>query len=113
MPYTFEGKNKKHLPREFDRRRKLSDEQKEHIRFCYFGLKMGVREIAREYEGICSRRAIQFILFPERARAVSQHAKDREQHKKTYARVRGERWASIMREHRRYKKKIMEKLSTD
>jgi transposase-like protein len=62
MPSPFE---KKHIPKEFDKRRKLSDEDKEEIQYRY--LKIGgvsQRELAREY-GV-SRRLIVFIIYPER-----------------------------------------------
>lgn len=51
--------------REYDGRRKLTEQDEENIRKLH---KEGVaiREIAREYEGKCSRRLVQFVIFPER-----------------------------------------------
>jgi hypothetical protein len=64
MPYTSE---KIKLPRELDRRVKLTEKDKEDIKHRH---KQGeaIRGIARAYEGVCSRRLIQFVLFPERSR---------------------------------------------
>jgi len=108
MPYKFETKGKRiKLPREADRRVKLTDAERADIRERYKAGE-GVRSIARAYEGQCSRRMIQFVLFPERMAINAQHYKDREQHKTTYARVKGAEWAAIMREHRNYKHKILE-----
>ena len=65
-----------------DRRRKLTDDDKEDIREQYAS-GAGVREIARAYAGVCSRRLIQFTLFPERLQKMQKkHAK--EQHWKKY-----------------------------
>lgn len=49
-----------------DKRRKLADKQREEIKRLYNGDNLPIREIARRYEDICSRRTIHFILFPER-----------------------------------------------
>jgi len=66
MPYWFERKKIK-LPAGEDRRVKVSEEEKERIKDLY---KAGwsIRKIAREYAGKCSRRLIQFILYPDRAK---------------------------------------------
>ena len=105
MPYFFENpKNRVKLPKEKDRRLSITDKQKREIKTLY---KRGVaiREITRRAG--CSRRAAQFLLFPERLEKVKQQAKDREQHKKTYQKVKGKKWSAIMREHRKYKYKIL------
>ena len=54
------------IGKENDRRRKLTDCQRADIKKMYFIDKLGIREISRLYESFCSRRLIQFILFPER-----------------------------------------------
>lgn len=59
--------------KEYDGRRKLSDLERVHIRELYRGGK-GVREISRVYHGKCSRRLIQFILFPDRLIVVQKRA---------------------------------------
>ena len=97
---------KQKLPPEHDRRRKLTDEDRAEIRRMYFRQGMGVRAIAREYSDKCSRRLIQFVLFPERAEKNAQNYKDRDQAAKTYERVRGKQWAKTMREHRKHRAKV-------
>lgn len=89
-----------------DRRRALTEKDKGKIREMK---KEGfaIREIARQYKAKCSRRLIQFILYPERAERNAEHYKERGQAQKTYARIKGKKWASIMREHRMYKYKVL------
>lgn len=53
------------LPPELDKRRKLSEEDKQDIINLY-SRGVSIREISRKYENIVCRRSIQFILFPER-----------------------------------------------
>jgi hypothetical protein len=53
------------LNKSFDRRCKLTEQDKEDIKALY-SQGAGIREIARQYEDVCSRRMIQFIVFPER-----------------------------------------------
>ncbi len=66
-----------------DRRRKLTDDDKLEILRLYQVEKLGIREIARRYEKKCSRRLVQFVLFPNRLKAMQKvHAKN--QHWKTY-----------------------------
>lgn len=91
------------LPKSKDRRRRLTDNQKTKIKKLRQG-GMGIRALGRHF-GV-SHRTIQFIIFPERLAKVKQQYKDREQHKKTYARVRGKIWRDTMREHRAYKRKV-------
>jgi len=64
MAYWFETK-KLTVGRERDKRRKLTDEDIEEIKRLY---KEGysIRKIAKIFENKCTRRNIQFILFPER-----------------------------------------------
>ena len=75
MPYFFETK-KIRLPRTLDRRVKLTDEDKNDIIRLH---KKGtpIREIARLFKKKCSRRQIQFILFPQRLVEVRKHSKER------------------------------------
>ena len=61
--------------RENDKRVKITDEDTERIKQLH---KQGepIREIARQFEGIASRRAIQFIIYPERLARVKARAKE-------------------------------------
>ena len=67
--------NTARIGKEKDGRRKLLDEDCEYIKQLH---KEGepIREIARIMEGICSRRTIQFVLFPERMERVKARAKE-------------------------------------
>ncbi len=80
--YDLKLKSIKLVNTPLDRRRKLTDEEREHIKELH---KKGesTHSIARMYKGKCSRRLIQFIIHPERLKAMQEkHAK--EQHWKTY-----------------------------
>lgn len=58
------------VTKKYDGRVKLSDNDKSYIKKLYHVEKMPIREIARIFEGICSRSLIRFVLFPERALKV-------------------------------------------
>jgi len=85
MPYWFETQ-KLRVGRKRDRRIKITDEERKTIKDLY---KMGfsLRQIARIFQDKCSRRNIQFILFPERLERLYVYRKernwdyDRERHK--------------------------------
>lgn len=98
---SYDKKLKTKLERSEDRRVKLTDADRREIVLRH-ARGEPVRSIARAFPQV-SRRLIQFVIFPERERAVAKHYKKRGQAKKTYERVRGAEWARIMREHRRYK----------
>jgi len=66
-----------------------------------------IRSIARAYVDKCSRRLIQFIIFPARLEKSKQDYIDRGQWQRTYAKTRGKEWAKIMREHRKYKLSVI------
>jgi len=95
--------DKKRIPKELDRRRKLTDEDKKDI-FKLFNVEgLGIREIARRYQALVCRRTIQFILFPERrVKMASTHDS-----KKYYNK---DKWKETMRDHRAYKRSIINKL---
>lgn len=97
MPYKSE---KLKLPPEKDRRRKLTDDQKEEIRRIYATGVCGMRPLAKQF-GV-SRSTIQFIVNPERAEAVKQRAK---KHWRDY-RPSKEEWAKTVKEHRHYKHEL-------
>lgn len=88
------------LPKEKDRRRKLTDTDKENIKTMYRFENLPIREIARRFAMKCCRRTIQFVLFPDRAKKVnfSGHWKlyyDKNKHRES------------IKNHRRYKHKTL------
>ena len=100
MPYKSE--HIKIQGTEYDRRRKLTEEDKNYIKLLYEKEKMSQRELASMF-GV-SKRKIQFILDPDKEK---RNKELRKQHIKEgrYKCTKEER-ASIMREHRRYKEKL-------
>lgn len=102
MPYKFDREKKK-IPKEHDKRVRLTDEDREEIKKLYTRDKLGVREIARMYEGKCSRRLIQFILFPERYEVVKKRQKTEKVWLRQYDR---KVHTEAMRRHREHKKKL-------
>ena len=94
MPYKIE---KIKLDQSQDRRRKLTDEQKEEIRRIYKTGVCGTRPLAKQF-GV-SRTTIQIIVNPDIA---ERHKKYRKEHWKDY-RPSKEEWAATIREHRKYK----------
>lgn len=89
------------LPRALDRRVKLTERDKEHIRELHHG-GMGIRAIAREYANKCTRRVIQYTLRPELYEKLRADFKERRKDGR-YKPTNKERWAKTIREHRRYK----------
>ena len=66
------------LGKRYDRRIKLTDADRIDIQKMYI-LGVPIREISRKYEKKCSRRLIQFVLFPERdkkLKAIRSEEKD-------------------------------------
>ena len=98
MPYKSE---KQKLPPELDRRRKLSDEQKDEISHKYATGVYSLNGLAREY-GV-SKKTVLLIINPESKRKSDERIKD---HWRDYAPSKEERNA-IMREHRAYKHKVL------
>jgi DNA invertase Pin-like site-specific DNA recombinase len=94
MPYKSE---KLKLSPTQDRRRKLTDEQKEEIKKLYATGLVGQRPLAKQF-GV-SRSLIQIIVNPEIAEKKKQRIKE---HWRDY-RPSKEEWAETIREHRRYK----------
>lgn len=90
------------LPQDLDRRRALTEAQKEEIQRLYRDTNISIRELARRYP--CSRRLIQFILFPDRYAKQKQRIK--ENWKKHYNR---EKHTVAVRNLRRYKKQLFDK----
>lgn len=99
MPYKSE---KIKLPSELDRRRKLSEEQKEEIRYKYETGLYSQRKLASEYN--VSRRLIQFVLDKDKYERAKEQRRERGKDGR-YAYSK-EEWAATMREHRQYKQKL-------
>lgn len=106
MPYKY-LMDKKKIPRALDRRVKLTEDDKEHIRYLH---KSGrsIHSIAREYAHKCTRRTIQYTIKPE----LYDHLRKAfiERRKDGKYKPTKEKWRAIMREHRQYKQKIKDKL---
>ena len=83
-----------------DRRRKLTDEQKEEIKRIYQSGVCGTRPLAKQF-GV-SRSLIQVIVNPNIAMRQKQYVKD---HWRDY-RPTKEEWAETMKEHRHYKQEL-------
>jgi len=96
------------IPRHLDRRVKLTDDDKKLIKILYSD-GMGIRQISRKFEKKCSRRMIQFVLFPERLEKVKERAKEVKRWDKHNAK---EYRTPSMREHRAYKRSIKDELIT-
>lgn len=94
MPYTSERIK---LPPEYDRRRKLSDEQKDEIKHKYETGFYSLNNLAKEY-GV-SKKLILITVNPESKRKNDQRAKE---HWRDYTPSKEEN-ARIKREHRHYK----------
>ena len=62
--------------KKFDGRIKLTDSDKKEIRDLYES-NVPIREIARQFHDQCSRRTIQFVLFPERKKIAADQFKER------------------------------------
>lgn len=98
MPYKTE---KQKLPPELDRRRKLSDEQKDEIRHKYSTGLYSLNKLADEYN--VSKKTVLLIVNPESKRKNDNRIKD---HWRDYVPSKEERNA-IMQEHRAYKHKVL------
>lgn len=97
MPYKAE---KIKLPPELDRRRKLTDEQKDEIKHKYDTGCYSLSGLAKEYS--VSKKTVLLIVNPESKRKSDQRIKE---HWKDYAPNREEQNA-IAKEHRHYKHKL-------
>lgn len=91
------------IPYEYDRRRKLTDDQKEVIRKRYGEENTSLRILAKEY-GV-SKSMIEIIINPERAARVKAYAKE---HRKEYQGTKEVR-REYMRNHRKYKRELINK----
>lgn len=84
---------------QYDRRRKLTEEDKQDIHENILNLSQ--RELARKYN--VSRRTIQFILDPNKKEENIKRRNERGGSKQYY---KPDEWAETMREHRRYKQDL-------
>jgi hypothetical protein len=82
-----------------DKRRKLTDKEKQDIRDWYAMGDVGTRVIAREY-GV-SKRTIQFILDPEKLRENLRRRHERGGHKLYYDRERHRKAVADLRRRKR------------
>ena len=97
MPYKSE---KLKLSETQDRRRKLTDDQKEEIKRIYESGVCGTRPLAKQF-GV-SRSTIQVIVNP----AIKQRRHDYIANNWRKYRPTKEEWAETMKEHRRYKQEL-------
>jgi hypothetical protein len=94
------------LPPSLDRRRALTEKERKDVkRRALRGEPL--RSIARVYAGRCSRRTIQFIVYPDRYRRALEQFKERRKDGR-YDKPKTEH-AAITREHRHYKKSVLTK----
>lgn len=99
MPYIFDDipiNNPDH-----DKRVKLTDIDKEHIREEYATGLFSQRDLAKKYS--VSRRLIQFTLDPEKAATARQQFSDRQKDGRYYDR---EKHNKYMKDHRDHKKEL-------
>lgn len=102
MPYKWTDKKIK--LGEHDRRRSgLTDDDREMIvKLHKEGV--GVREIARRYEHLCSRRLIQFIIHPKRLKQLQDKHREEQHWKKYHDR---KKLTGAVRNWRRYKNNLI------
>ena len=98
MPYKYETQKEK-IPRELDKRVKLTPEQRQEIKEQY--TYKSQRQLAKEYQ--VSRRLIQFIGDPEKHQRNLLRREERGGSKKYYNK---EKNTNYMKEHRRRKQEL-------
>lgn len=87
-----------------DRRVKLSEEDKKKIQREYVAGGISINGLARKYK--VSKRLIQFTLFPERKEKAKKMFAERQKDGRYYDK---EAHTKSVREHREYKKELLEK----
>ena len=100
MPYKSEKINISNTP--YDRRRKLTEDQKDYIRWLREEEQLSQRALAAKF-GV-SRRLITFVLNPEKERRSRENFKKRKS--MGMYRPTKEEWAETMRNHRHYKQQL-------
>ena len=98
MPYKFQT-DKLLVPKEHDKRIKLTPEQKELIRHLYETTDTSQRKLATQF-GV-SRRLITFILVPEKQKANLQAREARGCSKQYYDKETNKKRMKAHREHKR------------
>lgn len=96
MPFVAEAIK---LPKQYDRRIKLTDQQRDEIRAKYATGLYSQYNLADEYH--VSRRTISFIINPDKYEISKEQF--RERRKDGRYKPDGELWNKTMREHRSYK----------
>lgn len=86
---------------QYDRRKKLNEEEKEEVRRLYPQIQ-SQRKLAEMF-GV-SRRLITFILDP--VKEIDNKRRQKEKKVTGYVRYSKQQWAATMRDHRRYKQNL-------
>ena len=97
MPYKSE---KIKLPEKLDRRRKLTEEQKQEIRHKYETGFYSLNDLAKEY--FVSKKTILLIVNPKSKEKNDKRIKD---HWRDYVKSKEER-NKVIKEHRHYKQSL-------
>ena len=90
----------------YDRRRKLSEKDKHEIKRLYETGEYSQRQLAKLFR--VSRRFVVFAIYPERLEENKQRRKERGGWKQYYNK---DEHKDYMKNHRRYKKKVHDKLN--
>jgi len=102
MPYAH---RRKKIPRELDRRIRVTEEKREEIKTLYRYMGLSQRAISRQTR--ISRRMICFILFPEKEAICKAQYKERRKDGRYYDK---DKHREAMREYGRYKQSIRARL---
>lgn len=100
MPYKSE--KCKIQGTKYDRRRGLSEEQKELIKWLREEEQLSYNKIAKQF--FFSKRLIQFICCPEKEDKAKEQFKERR--KDGRYKVSKDEWSETIREHRKYKQEL-------
>lgn len=100
MPYKFETEGKK-IPKDKDKRIKLTDEQREQIREMYATGLYSQRTLAKMFN--VSRRLIVFTIYPERLEENKKRRAERGGSKQYYDK---DKHREYMKQHRRRKREL-------
>src|SRR5690606_41899332 len=104
MPYKFETEKLSINNPKYDKRIKLTDEDRESIRKEYATGKISQRGLAKKYN--VSRRLIQFVLDPDKEKVAKQQFKERRKDGRYYNK---DKHKEYMRRHRKHKKELYDK----
>ena len=100
------AQDKINVGKQYDRRYKITDEERNKIKLLYEEQKISIRGIERYFQNRISRRSIQFILFPERKLKVQERAKEVKRWKNGNNKILH---TPAVRRHRRYKRMLIKK----